>query len=96
MRMFKKIAALAVAPSLILTGYTLGRVSDNVPTETVHMRAYNCGNEDSKNWHAALCGNRTMGVKIDVTPNNPRNGVRWVNLKFSTDGKSGTFKPRGF
>lgn len=98
MRIIRKIAALSVAPALILSGYGLGRASmvEHAPTAVVQASAYKCGHEDSKNWHAAICGNRSMGVKIDVTPNNSHNGTRWVILKFSKDGKSGTFKPRGF
>lgn len=55
-----------------------------------------CGPEDSRSYNAAKCGNRTMGVKIDPTPNNGKAGSTWVVLKFSKDGKTGTFRPRGF
>lgn len=93
MRMIKKIAAMSVAPALILGGYGLGRASDNMPeaTPTAVVQAVKCGPEDGRNWNAALCGNRTMGVKIDVTPNKP-GGTMWVSLKFKGKGANqGTF-----
>jgi hypothetical protein len=97
MRMIQKIAAMSVAPSLILGGYTLGRVSDNMPeaSPTAVVQAVKCGPEDGPRWNAARCGNRTMGVYVDVTPNNGKRDGEWLNLTFKKGHDDrGTFKPR--
>ena len=96
MRMIQRIAAMSVAPSLILGGYAMGRVSDNVPTSvTAVVQAVKCGPEDGPRHNAALCGNRTMGVYVDVTPNNGKRDGEWLNLKFKKGHDDrGTFKPR--
>lgn len=97
MRMLKKIAALSVMPSLILTGYAMGRVSDNMPEvlDRVYAQPAWCGPEDGPRFNAAKCGNRTMGVYVDVTPNNGKRDGEWLNLTFKKGHDDrGTFKPR--
>lgn len=94
MRITRKVVALSVVPSLILGGYAAGRAS--VGHEPVHtVKAYACPKwEDDPRWNAARCGNRRMAVKIDVMPNDPNHGTRWVMLHFNANGTAGTFKKR--
>lgn len=94
MRIMRKIAAMSAIPAAMIGMYGLGRasvVAAPVETTTVHATALKCGEEDSRNWNAALCGNRSMGVQVDVTPNKP-GGKVWVTLKFTGPGvNKGTF-----
>lgn len=85
---FNVSVALVSLAAGLLTGDV---VTDALSAPTaVHATAV-CGPEDSRAYNAAKCGNRTIGVQVDWTPNNGPKGTFWYSLKFDKSGTKGTF-----